>query len=294
MWKRLGLKPPVLFDGGLGTELQKLGMPAGKSTITQNLENPRFLWRIHSAYIEAGCQVISANTFGGNIGALRKAGIEELEEQANLQGMRLAKQAAAGLCLTAADIGPTGQFYSREFARQQVEEIYIRQARILLKEPPDLFLLETFFDLREALAAFWGIKRVCGEIPVGVSMTYNKTPRGYFTVMGDKAVDAAAVLQEAGADIIGANCTLTPVEILDLARELKAAIKTPLIIQPNAGQPEISDDEVIYRMKAEDFAEGMAKIAAEGVEFVGGCCGSTPAMMKAVFNRLSSAASGKI
>ena len=282
MWKRLGIEHPVLFDGGLGTELQKLGMPAGKSTITQNLENPQFLWRIHSAYIEAGCQVISANTFGGNIGALRKAGIEEVEQQANLQGMRLAKQAAAGRCLVAADIGPTGEFYSREFDKQQVLEIYVRQARILLKEPPDLFLLETFFDLREALAALTGIKQVCGEIPVGVSLTYNKTPRGYFTVMGDKAVSSAVILQEAGADIVGANCTLTPGEMLDLARELKAAVKVPVIIQPNAGQPEIDGDEVIYRMTVEEFAEGMAKIAAEGVEFIGGCCGSTPEMMKAV------------
>jgi len=281
MLGRADLKPPVLLDGGLGTELMRRGMGAGESTIVQNIENPQLVSEIHTAYIEAGCRVITANTFGGNIAALRKAGKAELEERANVQGMRLARQSAAGKALVAADIGPTGEFYAREFNYQKIKEIFIRQAEILMQEPPDLFLLETFFDLREALAALEGVKEMCGEIPAGVSLTYNKRLRGYFTVMGDAAAAATQRLQAAGADIAGSNCNLTPAEMLDLARELKASAGIPVIIQPNAGQPEIEGDKIVYRMTAEEFAEGMARIAAEGVEFIGGCCGSTPEIIKA-------------
>lgn len=280
MLNKLGLTVPVLLDGGLGTELQKGGMEAGKSTISQNLERPALLAKIHTAYIEAGAQVIAANTFAGNIAILRKSGIAQQEEQLNLQGMRLAKQMAAGLALTAADIGPTGEFFQQDFDFHSVKEIFVRQARILIKEPPDFFFIETMFDLREALAALAGIKEVCGDIPVAAGMTFNKTKRGYFTVMGNKADDCMKQLVNAGADAVGINCTLTPPEMIDLVKEIKDAVDVPVIAQPNAGQPEAVNGEMIYQVDPQEFADGLVKLYQAGAEMVGGCCGSTPEMIK--------------
>ena len=280
MLDKLGLKAPVLLDGGLGTEMQKGGMEAGKSTISQNLERPALLASIHNSYIEAGAQVIAANTFAGNIAILRKSGIAEQEEQLNLQGMRLAKQAASGLALTTADIGPTGEFFQHDFDFHSVKEIFIRQARIIMKEPPDFFFIETMFDLREALATVAGVKEVCGDIPLAASMTFNKTKRGYFTVMGDKAADCMKQLVEAGADAVGANCTLVPPEMVDLVMEMKDTVEVPVIVQPNAGQPEAVDGEIVYNVDPREFAEGLVKLHQAGAEMVGGCCGSTPAMIR--------------
>jgi 5-methyltetrahydrofolate--homocysteine methyltransferase len=285
MLEKLGWKSPVLFDGALGTELLKAGLPPGKSTITLNVENPEIVLQVHRNYISAGCQAISANTFAGNLGALKSSGIEALEEEYNLQGMNIAQTAAGGKVKVAADIGPTGQFY-RDFNHRQVKQIYIRQARLLELAYPDLFLIETMFDLREALAALEGVKALVKDTPVGVSMTFKKTPRGFFTIMGDLAIASLKALEKEGADFVGANCTIEPLEMLELLRTVRDAITIPLIMQPNAGQPEIIDGEIVYPMEPQRFAEGLVKLAETGAEIVGGCCGSTPEMIKLTKQRL--------
>lgn len=279
MLNKLRIERPVLLDGALGTEMQKYGMEAGKSTISQNLERPELLIKIHKSYIDAGSQMFSANTFAGNIGILEKAGLSSQEVELNIQGMKLARQASAGKALIGADIGPTGEFYTVSFDSKKVKEIYIRQTRILIQEPPDFFYLETFFDLREALCALEGVKEACGNIPVAASMTFNRNKRGFFTMMGDKAVDSLKTLQSAGADAVGSNCTLTPPDMLDLLKEVRDKVDVPLLMQPNAGQPEIVDGNIVYKIDPREFAEGLAKLAENGAEVVGGCCGSTPEMM---------------
>lgn len=286
MLAKLGLTAPVLLDGGLGTELQKGGMPPDKSTITQNLENPGLVESVHRSYLEAGAQIITANTFAGNFTILSKSGLEAEEEQYNLQGMKLARQVSAGKILVAGDIGPTGEFFHTSFGHHSVKEIFARQARIMMREPPDFFFIETMFDAREALAALEGIKEVCGDIPVAVSITYNKTTRGYFTVMGDKAAEWTKRLAGAGADTVGANCTLDPADMIDLVKLMKDTVSLPVIFQPNAGKPEAVNGELIYKFDPQEFADGLAQLAETGADIVGGCCGSTPEMIRLARARL--------
>lgn len=287
MLNKLGLKRPVLLDGGLGTELQKGGMPPDKSTITQNLENPGLVESVHASYIEAGAQIVTANTFAGNYAILSKSGLEADEEQYNLQGMILARQAASGIALVAGDIGPTGEFYHTRFDHEGVKAVFTRQARIMMREPPDFFFIETMFDVREALAALAGIKQVCGEIPVAVSITYNKTVRGYFTVMGDKAAEWTKTLADAGADAVGANCTLDPEDMIGLVKLMKDTVSLPVIFQPNAGKPEAVDGEIVYKFDPAEFGDGLVMLAEAGADIVGGCCGSSPAMIRIAHKKLS-------
>ena len=282
----MGIGPPVLLDGGLGTELQKGGMPPDKSTITQNLENPGLVESVHRSYVEAGAQIITANTFAGNFTILSKSGLEADEERYNLQGMKLARQAASGKVLVAGDIGPTGEFYHTSFYHESVREVFARQARIMMREPPDFFFIETMFDAREALAALEGIKEVCGDIPVSVSITYNKTVRGYFTVMGDKAVEWTKTLAEAGADAVGANCTLDPEDMIGLVKLMKDTVSIPVVFQPNAGKPEAVDGEIVYMFDPEEFAGGLVMLAEAGADIVGGCCGSSPEMIRIACRRM--------
>ena len=277
---RLGWNAPVLLDGALGTMLQRGGLKAGKSTITQNLENPGLVLEVHRLYIEAGARAIASNTFGGNIAALQSSAIESFEREYNLEGMRLAKEAARGSSVRiAGDVGPTGEF-QRDFNKEKTVKIFIRQAELMMLDPPDFFFVETMYDLREAVAALEAVKSVAGDIPAAVTMTFNRTRRGFFTMMGDPAAESLKALQDRGADAVGSNCTLAPEDMLDLLREVRDSVDLPLIMQPNAGQPEPVGGDIVYRIEPEEFAAGLASLAENGAEIVGGCCGSTPEMIR--------------
>lgn len=275
----MGWKAPVILDGALGTMLQKGGMEPGKSTVTQNVDRPQLVLDVHRKYVEAGVSAICSNTFAGNITALKSAGIDALEVDYNIEGMKLAREAVKGTDVkVAGDIGPTGEF-NLQFDHSSIFNVYVRQAEIMMAAPPDFFFVQTMFHLEEALTALEAIKSVSGDIPVAVSLTFNKTRRGFFTMMGDKAVDSLEALGDAGADAVGSNCTLMPYDLLELTKTVRGAVNVPLIIQPNAGQPEIINGEIIYLIDPDDYAEGLTKIVDAGADIVGGCCGSTPEMM---------------
>ena len=283
---KLDWKPTVLLDGALGTELQRGGMPIGKSTITQNIENPSLVTRIHLNYIEAGSQAVTSNTFAGNVSILKSSGIEIDEVELNRRGVEIAREAVKGnQAKVAAGMGPTGEFHVN-FDESRITDIYTWQAEMLKDASPDFYLIETMFDLREALAALHGVKKAAGDTPVSITMTFKRTRQGFFSEMGDPAVESLKFLQDAGADAVGANCTLTPDDMLELLREVRKEIQIPLIMQPNAGQPEIDGDEIFYKIEPRVFAEGLIMLAGEGAEIIGGCCGSTPGMMKIVSSLL--------
>lgn len=275
----LGWKPPVVLDGGFGTMLQQGGMEPGKSTITQNIENPELVIEIHKKYVAAGSSALSANTFGGNFIALKSAGLGDDAELFNIEGMQLARKAVAGSPVKiGADIGPTGDF-QLEFDREKIFDIYSQQAEYLMKEPPDFFFIQTMYDLREAVTALEAVKASAPGVPVAACMTFNRTKRGFFTMMGDPALKCMEKLQEAGADAVGSNCTLMPEDMVELTESVWSAVSVPLIMQPNAGQPEIQGSEVVYKIDPEEFAYGLLRISDAGANIVGGCCGSTPEMI---------------
>jgi 5-methyltetrahydrofolate--homocysteine methyltransferase len=149
-----------------------------------------------------------------------------------------------------------------------------------------LIIIETMYSLDEALAAVQGARKA-GDILLLASMTYTRTKNGFFTVMGETVSQCAAALEEAGADMMGANCTLNSADTIDLTKELRAATDKPLLIQPNAGKPVTRKGITYYEQTPAEFAADAKKIHAAGADMIGGCCGTTPEFIKAVKEALA-------
>ena len=276
-------KGTVLFDGALGTQLISSGLKTGECPERWNLDHPDQLKKIQQAYVAAGADVIVTNTFGANRGRLEGYGLSDRLGEINAAAARIAREAADGRCLIAGDLGPTGSMFPPMGKADQatLEDIFAEQVQALDKAGVDLFLIETQVDLREAVAAVRAAKK-SSELPVGITMTFNETPRGYFTMVGDTVQACCAELAEAGADFVGANCSLVPGHMTALAELLCSTSDLPVLIQPNAGQPEIQGTTITYRTTPEQFAEGIGTILETGVRAVGGCCGTVPDTIRAV------------
>ena len=280
---------PVLFDGALGTQLIAAGLETGACPERWNLDHPDRLLDIHRAYAEAGADVICANTFGASRRHLERHGLADRLEEINAAGVGLARRAAGAGRLVAGDLGPSGALFAPmgDAEPAALEDLFAEQIRALVGAGVDLLLIETQVDLREALAAVRAAKGVCG-LPVAVTLTFNSTPRGYFTMVGDQVRASCDALAGAGADLVGANCTLVPADMAGLTEQLCAATGLPVLVQPNAGQPRIRGEAITYETPPAQFAGGIAPILAAGARAVGGCCGTGPDTIRALRRLLDS------
>jgi 5-methyltetrahydrofolate--homocysteine methyltransferase len=256
----------VIFDGAMGTEMMKRGLSQGEAPETWNTGRPEVLREIHSAYFDGGADVVSTNSFGATPIRLASHGLADRARELNMAAARLAASCRPAGKFVAGSLGPTGKFLKPQgdFTESQFEETFGVQAAALAEGGADALIIETMFDLREASCALRAA-RSATDLPVLVTMTYNRTKRGYFTLMGQSVADCVRGLESAGAAAVGANCTLSSDAMIDLARELRLATRLPVIVQPNAGQPRIN----------------------EGASIAGGCCGTTPAHVRALSLALS-------
>lgn len=280
----LGRDRTVLFDGAMGTELMARGLAKGGVPELWNVERPEAVAQIHAAYFAAGADVVSTNSFGGTPVRLAAHGLEARAYELNLAAARLARGAAPAGRFVAGSLGPAGKFLKPQgpLTVEELTAAYAEQARGLADGGVDVFLIETQYDLREALAALRGVRSV-SPLPVFVTMTFSVFPRGYFTVMGDSAAKTAAALTAAGADAAGANCTLTSAEMAGCVAALRAATSLPLLAQANAGQPFVRDDgSVGHAQTLEDYVRHVPGIVRAGAGFVGGCCGTNPDFIRAM------------
>ena len=168
-----------------------------------------------------------------------------------------------------------------DISPQDMQENFYRQALVLIDAGVDLITIETMYSLDEALAAVNGVKRA-GDILLLASMTFTQTKNGFFTMMGENVARCAASLEDAGADMIGANCTLNSTSIIDLTKALRASTRKPILIQPNAGKPVTRKGVTYYEQTPLEFAADAVKIQAAGADMIGGCCGTTPAFIQAL------------
>lgn len=275
---------PVLFDGALGTELMARGLPRGGVPELWNIGRPEVVKEIHAAYFAAGADVVSTNSFGASSIRLAAHGFETRTREINFAAALLAREAAPAGGFVAGSVGPTGKFLKPQGPCVEADFVgaFAEQADGLAAGGVDVFIVETQYDLREALAALRGIRSVSG-LPVLVTMTFGSFPRGYFTIMGDSAAKAAAELEMAGAAAVGANCTLASDQLAACVRALRAATALPLVAQANAGQPVASPDGTIgYTQSLEDYVSHVPGIIEAGARFVGGCCGTTPSFIRAM------------
>jgi 5-methyltetrahydrofolate--homocysteine methyltransferase len=283
----LAKKRVVLFDGGMGSTIVSLGLSEGECPESWNLSHPEVIRDIHRKYLEAGADVIETNTFGANRLRLASFGYESQVEEINIRAVEIAKKVCPEDKFVAGDIGPCGGFLKPvgNFSAEKLEESLLEQAKALAQAGVHFFSIETMYDLREAISAIKAIKKG-SDLPIFVSMTFDKKPKGYFTLMGNTISECATQLKKAGADVIGANCTLGSKDMIELVEELRKNTDLPIIVQPNAGKPELIEGKLTYPKDPENFGEDMKKIVKAGANFVGGCCGTTPEFIHEIHKKL--------
>jgi 5-methyltetrahydrofolate--homocysteine methyltransferase len=280
----LGADRPVLLDGAMGTLLQDMGLEDGEPGELWNLENPEAVRAAHAAYAEAGARLLTTNTFGGTRPRLELHGLGDRVVEVNRTAAQVARSVAAerGL-LVAGDLGPTGELLAPlgTLTHDEAQELFAQQLTGLVEGGIDLVLVETLSDLGEADAALAAAQQVAPGLPVVVTMSFDTNTR---TMMGVRPSDAVAHLARAGADAVGANCGRGPEEMEVIAAEMVEARTADLLLvaQSNAGLPQLVGDRFEYDAGPHDLAAHAVRLAALGVDLVGGCCGSTPAHIAAM------------
>ncbi|MCR4563667.1 MAG: homocysteine S-methyltransferase family protein [Clostridiales bacterium] len=259
----------LLFDGGFGTMLQQRGLKTGEQPDMLNLTNPDLVRQIHKEYVDAGADIITANTFSSNRNKLpENVTVDEVVGAA----IRLAKEAGAKkVALDVSQIGilmePVGEMTFDEAYG------YFKQTVIAGAEHgADLILIETMSDMLETKAALLAAKENT-DLPVFVSMTLGEDGR---TFLGTDAKTIALTFSALGADALGLNCSLGPVEMLPLIKEICEYSTVPVLCQPNAGIPVYKDGKTVYTVSVDEFVSAVSKMLDYGVTVIGGCCGTTP------------------
>ncbi len=282
---------PLLADGATGTLLYERGVPFDQSFDELNLSRPTLVETLHRDYLAAGAELIETNTFGTNAVRLAAHGLEQKTRLIARQGARIARAAReiAGVnAFIAGSMGPLGKPLEPfgQLSLADAERHFREAAEGLLEGGCDCFLLETFQDLNEILAALRAVRRVTLEVPVITQMTFGLDGK---TLYGHTPAVAVAALREAGADVVGVNCGVGPQPTLELLEQLLAAADgTPVSAMPNAGLPQFVNGRYAYLATPEYFADFAARALALGVKIVGGCCGTTPAHIRAMRERLAS------
>ena len=268
----------LIFDGALGTMLIREGLGGGKASEFWILEKPEIVQAIHMAYFVAGADIVTTNTFGASAINLRKSGLGSHAERINTLAVQIARAAGSDGKFVAGDIGPLGDLLapSGTISVEMAVDAFSEQAEALSRAGADVILVETLFDLDEALAAIKGIQSVT-SLPILATLTFQRLPSGGFaTMMGNRVEVGMKTLRDAGAFAVGANCAIGSDAMVDLAREIRDLVDIPIIIQPDAGIPEIKGLETVYPESVEFFLKNIRIIKSEGIEIVGGCCGTTP------------------
>ncbi|MBP5404617.1 MAG: homocysteine S-methyltransferase family protein [Clostridia bacterium] len=262
------MKGFTIFDGAMGTMLQARGLKAGAFPETYNLTHPDVVRDIHRAYVEAGAEVVTANTFGANPFKMKNTDVESVIKA----GVRLAKE--SGAKKVALDVSAHGALLEPN-GTLSFDEAYENYKKIVTwgaEAGADIILIETMSDLLEAKCALLAAKENT-SLPVYVTMTYMEDGR---TFLGTDPVTATITLSSLGADAVGVNCSLGAADMLPLVEKICAYAPCPVIVQPNAGLPKVKDGKTYYEDTPEIFSAAMEKIAEAGVTILGGCCGTTP------------------
>jgi methionine synthase I (cobalamin-dependent) len=267
----------LITDGAWGTELQRLGLPAGTIPDRWNLDYPERVAAVARSYAEAGSEVILTNTFRANAIAMHGAGAAELDE-INRAGVAISRK-SAGTALVFASIGPTGKMLvSGEVTADEISAAFTAQAGSLAGA--DALVVETMSDIEEARLAVRAARST--GLPVIASFAFDTGKNRDRTMTGARPEMVAAAMVEAGADGVGANCGVGVESAVDICRRLRSACDLPIWIKPNAGLPAMSGTEIRYTTSAEFFASHFAALRDAGADFIGACCGSNPEFVRAL------------
>ena len=267
---------PVLCDGAMGTLLYSKGIFINRCYDELNLSQPDLIRSIHHEYLQAGAEIVETNTFGGNSFRLARHSLADRVRDINFTGARLAREAAKSFDLwVAGSVGPLGIRIEPlgKTSYQEAHDAFREQIAALVEGGVDLLILETFGYLEELHQAILAARDVNPRIPVVAQVTIDEDGN---CLDGSDPETFTAKLEEWGADVIGCNCSVGPVAMLDAIERVHAVTSLPLAAQPNAGVPRSVEGRNIYLCSPEYMASYARKFVAAGVRLVGGCCGSTP------------------
>ena len=278
-----------LLDGAMGTELIARRIEAGKCNDYLNIESPDIVLDIHRVYLQAGSDAVLTNTFGANKYALARHGFAERSKEINTAAAQIARRAAGEEKYVLGDIGPSGDFLEPlgPLKADGLKDAFAQQAKALSAGGVDGFIIETMTALDEVTIAIEAVKSI-SDLPVFVSLAYDPAGEKFRTMMGIGPADAADKLLPLGIDAIGFNCgSLGMEQYVSLAQIYVSETKgeVAILAEPNAGKPELVDDQVIYKVSPEDFAVAAERIHSAGVNIIGGCCGTSPAHIEAVMKQ---------
>ena len=272
----------------MGTQLFARGLASGSCGMLWNVERPGDVGGIHLAYRDAGCDLITTNSFGGNRFALELHGLSARAAEFNRAAAQVARAAAGDHGWVLGDVGPFGDFLETvgDVTPDELREVFGAQIAALLDGGADAILVETMSDPAEAMVGVEAAKACNPAVPVIVTYAFQQTAPGEFrTMMGTRVDEAVRRAHDAGADIVGANCgtALSLDDYVVLAGQLVAAAAGALVIvQPNAGSPVIENGHTVYRATPGEMAATAIRLLESGVRVIGGCCGTTPAHLAAM------------
>ena len=280
--KELSAARPVLSDGAMGTQLDARGLPAGTVHELWNIENPKAVAEVHTAYAQAGSRVVLTNTFQANPIVLSRHGLTKRTSQLNKAAAEMAGQAVGPDVLVFGSVGPSGKMLlTGEVSEDELLKAFAEQISALAEAGAKAIVLETFADPAEAIIALQAAEDNCA-LPVIVSFSFAAGADNDRTVMGanaDQIVDQLGPLDPAA---FGANCGVGPDVAVKLVQRYRKVWDGPIWIKPNAGVPQLLEGKTVFSAGPEEFASYVPALVEAGANFIGGCCGSTPEHIRAV------------
>ena len=282
--KLLKKKKTIIFDGAMGTSLQENNASQGSCLEELNLTQPDVVAAVHVSYGEVGVDVVETNTFGANRIKLSRYNLESKLGAINREGIKIAKEAVPS-CLVGASIGPLGTLMEPwgNLTEKKAFSVFREQVRTVAEGEADLVVIETMMYIEEAKVAVLAAKDVC-NLPIVCQVTFARNGR---TLMGEEPEAAVDILQDLGADALGANCSVGPDSLLPVAEKMSSRAHLPLAFQPNAGQPQLRNGKTVYPVSPEEMSDWMERFVGLGVRMIGGCCGTTPSHLRAIVSRIS-------
>lgn len=281
----------ILFDGAMGTEIYNRGVFINRSYDEVNLTGPDLVRDIHSAYVHAGADVITTNTFGGNRLRLHPFGLEDKHDEINATAVRLAREASGGNTWIAGSIGPIGAQLTPvgRISPGEAFGAFKDQATVMLNEGVDLFVLETFSNLAELWQAVRAVRGLTDK-PIVANLTFQPSGPSGTIGMAEAVIQATKTMRSWDVDVIGTNCSHGPRGVLDIVELMSQHTNKALAAMPNAGLPQVVEGRTLYLAGPEYMAEYSRRTAQVGARVLGGCCGTSPNTIKEMRNFLASIA----
>lgn len=280
---KLAEKKLLVSDGAWGTMLQSRGLSGDEAPEEWNLSHPDDVRAVAAGYAQAGADMILTNTFGGSRVKLDKKGLGDKTIEFNRAGATLSLE-SAGEAIVVGSVGPTGELLQPMglMSEEQMQEVFSEQIETILLAGVRVICVETMMALEEALCAVKAARALDASVEVLSTMTFEKGPKGYHTMMGVSPAQAAAGLIEAGADVVGSNCGNGIEGMIEVAAQFRACTDRPILIHANAGLPQLVDGKTVFRQSPADFAANVQAVIEAGANIVGGCCGTTPDHIRAI------------